>query len=67
MNFSFSEIEQKQQQVTKGGDDGECIKSYGKSLVEKVDAGQTKVTDQGTTHPYKSRRFIITLPFLMLF
>ena len=66
MNVSFSEIQQNQQEVSKGDVIAERMKSYGSSLVEKKDAGQTKQTDQGTTQPYKSSRFIIAFYFLIL-
>ena len=65
--FIFLEIQQKKQQATKEGDDGERFKNYWKRLVEKMDAAQTKVTHQGTTQPYTRRRFIIAFPLLLLF
>ena len=63
--FFSSEIQQNQQEVTKGDVIAERIKSYGRSLVEKKDAGQAKPTDQGTAPPYKSSRFIIAFHFLI--
>ena len=60
MICSFSETQQKQQQVTTGDDAGELIVYHVKSQSEKVDVGQRQETDQWTTQSYKIRRFIIT-------
>ena len=66
--------------MTKGTDDGELIVNHTKSQSEKVDVvqmhrerqyknkdrGQTQLKDKGKTQPYKSSRFIIIFPLLLL-
>ena len=52
--------------MTKGDDAGELIVNHAKSQSEKLDTGQRQETDQGTTQPYKTRRFIVAFLLLLL-